>query len=290
MSIEGVDYSMARPDPACLYRAGKRFAGRYTDAGDDPKIMKPDEVSGLTAAGLKLFTIHEEGAGFLLKGYDAGRASAKWSVNQAAACGMPPNRPYYFALDVDPRNFTEAQWRAVRNTLDGAASVVRYQFLGVYGAFSAIEKLVPSPAPWGFQTYAWSDGRISSKAHLYQYRNRQQLCGGTVDFTRALKPDYGQWGRAMQLTQEDLKAVDDICAKYYRMADRGEMPNGTIDNPHYLTSRAYIGQAIRDLGVQLSADNLAELIVARLPKTDITSELVKQAVKDALREGTGATP
>lgn len=42
----------------------------------------------------------------------------------------------------------------------------------------------------GFQTYAWSNGQWDTRAQLQQWANGQW--GDTVDFTRAVKPEYGQ--------------------------------------------------------------------------------------------------
>jgi Domain of unknown function (DUF1906) len=191
--IPGCDYSFARPDPACLARNGIRFAVRYTSIGPSGKNLSPAEAGRLIAAGLQVVVVFEEAAGHMLLGRAAGAeaASASWAL--AHACGMPDDRPHYFALDVDPRGFTAGQWAAVEAYLDGAAGLLGRERVGVYGAYAAIERLCQRFAPWGWQTYAWSAGRVSGKAHLYQYQNGQQLCGGTVDLTRALADDYGGW-------------------------------------------------------------------------------------------------
>jgi Domain of unknown function (DUF1906) len=208
---EGVDYSFARPDPACLFRAGKRFAVRYTSIGPSGKNLSPAEAGRLIAAGLQVVVVFEEAAGHMLLGRAAGAeaASASWAL--AHACGMPDDRPHYFALDVDPRGFTAGQWAAVEAYLDGAAGLLGRERVGVYGAYAAVERLCPRFAPWGWQTYAWSGGQRSGKAHLYQYQNGQQLCGGTVDLTRALADDYGGWpaqgGGDVPLSDDDLARI-----------------------------------------------------------------------------------
>jgi hypothetical protein len=111
---------------------------------------------------------------------------------------MPAGRPHYFALDIDPNPLTAGEWRLVRDYLDGAAGVLGWSAVGVYGGFRAIEELVPDSARWGWQTAAWSGGRWSGKAQLQQYVLDIDRCGGRIDLDRTNPDrditDYGQWG------------------------------------------------------------------------------------------------
>jgi hypothetical protein len=195
---EGCDYSSSRPDPDCLFGQGMRFAVRYTSIGSHPKNMTADEVRRLLDAGIALATVFEESAGHMLGGRAAGVDAAKASRDIGAACGMPAGRPHYFALDIDPNPLTGREWKRVRDYLDGAASVLGWSAVGVYGGFRAIEELVPGSARWGWQTLAWSGGRWSDKAHLQQYVLDIDRCGGRIDLDRTHPDrdvtDYGQWG------------------------------------------------------------------------------------------------
>jgi len=87
MAIEGVDYSSARPDPKCLYQAGKRFAVRYTSIGEHRKNITLGEADRLTDAGLRLGTGFEESAGGMLGGTEAGVRDAKASLAMGQAAG-----------------------------------------------------------------------------------------------------------------------------------------------------------------------------------------------------------
>jgi len=286
VAVEGIDYSFARPSPTCLAKAGKQFAVRYTSVGDSQKNMTPDEVMALIRAGLALVTVHQEGTGDLLKGFQAGVSHAQWALKHAGPCGMPRGRPVYFALDQDPRGFSQEQWRSCQDFLDGAASVLGRTNVGVYGSFMAIERLVPGWASWGWQTYAWSVGPVSGKAALYQYRNGQSLCGGEVDFDRALKDDYGQWGIGAindMLTQEQDRKLSAI---YNGLIVPGTTnPDDTVD---LLFARVRaLHQAI--ISSDVFATDLATKIVEKLPAfEDIDIIIVADAVKQALREGTGS--
>lgn len=155
--------------------------------------MTPAEVQALNAAGLQVVTVFQETKGHMLGGRVVGVQAAQGSQEVAGACGMPPGRPHYFALDIDPNPLTGPQWDAVKAYLDGAASVLGRDQVGVYGGYRAIELLVPDSARWGWQTSSWSAGRWSSKAALQQYRHNIDRCGGTIDLDQALVPDYGGW-------------------------------------------------------------------------------------------------
>jgi hypothetical protein len=195
---DGCDYSFARPDPVCLFNDGIKFAVRYTSIGSSGKNMTPAEVQRLLQAKIALVTVFEESAGHILGGRAAGVDAAKASRDLAGNCGMPRGRPHYFALDIDPNPLTNHDWDQIKGYLDGTASVLGWSSVGIYGGFRAIEKLVPDSAMWGWQTYAWSGGRWSDKAHLQQFKNGVQRCGGVIDLDRTHPDrnitDYGQWG------------------------------------------------------------------------------------------------
>jgi hypothetical protein len=232
---QGCDYSFDRPDPACLFNKGIRFAVRYTSIGSDPKNMSAPEVQRLLDAGIALVTVFEESKGHMLGGRVAGVQAAKASRDLASACGMPDGRPHYFALDIDPNPLRDSQWDHIRAYLDGAASVLGRDAVGVYGGFLAIEKLVPHSAPWGWQTRAWSKGKWSAKARLQQHEIEVGRCGGQVDLDRTHPDhsiaDYGQWGLE-QLGGLSMADVDDIMKRLddmSRLIRVGDRPFGALD-------------------------------------------------------------
>jgi len=193
---EGVDYSFARPGASCLAHNGKRFAVRYVGTPSSGKALSPVEVGRLQAAGLDLVAVYQTTAGFMAEGA-SGFQAAERAHADAVRCGMPPDRPIYFALDTDPAGITGGGWLSVERFLADAARAIGRHRTGVYGGYAAIERLVDGEHPqhcrYGWQTYAWSRGRVSPKAHLFQYQNGVNLCGGAVDLCRSLQPDFGQW-------------------------------------------------------------------------------------------------
>lgn len=197
--MEGVDYAWDRPDLDQLYAAGKRFVCRYLARLPNGKVLTSAELQALHRKGFAVVLNWEQAAGDMLRGYDVGVAHAREALRQADALGAPPSVPIYFSCDVD----TNATQRlSVAMYLDGAASVLGRQRVGVYGEADVINVMVPAHAAWGWQTYAWSSGAVSPDAHLLQYRNGVQLAGAVLDLNRTLKPNIGAWTPAD--TEDDM--------------------------------------------------------------------------------------
>lgn len=193
MTQYGVDYSRGRPDLACVIGSGKRFVMRYLAYLPNTKVISKTELQTIHAKGLGVVLNWEQAQGDMLKGKSAGQEHAKEALKQANALGAPKWVPIYFSCDVDITN--GSQMAAVAAYLDGVASVIGKNRTGVYGEYSVMEALVPAHATFGWQTYAWSGGKISSHAHIMQYRNGVSLCGADVDLDRSLNDNYGVWFR-----------------------------------------------------------------------------------------------
>lgn len=188
---EGIDFSSARPGGAAIRAAGKTFVIRYLyPDGQGGKGLDGSEVADYRAHGLLIGTVFETSAARALAGFAAGAADAHTAAAQLAALGMA-GTPVYFAVDFAA---TTAQNATIASYLDGAASVLGVDHIGLYAGFGPIDALVGVHCKYGWQTYAWSGGRVSAKAHVYQYRNGQTLNGGAVDFCRNLQADFGAFG------------------------------------------------------------------------------------------------
>lgn len=205
--MQGVDYSFSRPDINCLWQNGHRFVVRYTSNGTSSKNATKAEVDSLKARGFQVVIVHQNGTSDMLQGRDKGVRDATIAKEKTAALGMPSNRPIYFALDQDPDPLSNAQLDACKAYLDGAASVIGRNRVGLYAGYRGIDVLCPHWAPWAWQTYAWSGGRISNKAHFRQYRNGVRLCGGDVDLNETYKPDFGQWPITVQ-EDDDMNTAE----------------------------------------------------------------------------------
>lgn len=314
MAIEGVDYAWSRPNPAQLAAAGKKFACRYGGPGSIGKQLDAAELSGLRAAGVDVVA-NAEGAAAGLKGTAAGVSWAQDALAHFNALGMPRGRPIYFSADWDAG---PADWGDIDAALRGAATVLGADRVGVYGSYDTINHCRTSgSARWFWMTYAWSDGRQPpSFVHLYQYRNGASLAGATLDLTRALLADYGQWG----ITEEDDMSEADVTAALTKFFTRDyqdaaktqptsrigqDALNQGIPNPFQgkkTTTWALLqdlSNAVRALGtvdetavasqVLASLSDLAATItagvVAALPEATggLTAEQVQEAVQNGVR-------
>jgi len=191
VTLEGVDYSYSRPGGAALAAAHKHFVMRYIAHSAAAANLTKAELDDLFAHGLSVGLVCERGAQRTLLGSAAGQVDATQALAAANALGFPDSRPIYFAVDF---NATTSQQDAIDSYLRGAAHVLGTERVGVYGSVYVLNRCLSNgTARWGWQTYAWSDGLVSPKAHLIQYRNGQSVGGGSVDLDRSLQADFGVW-------------------------------------------------------------------------------------------------
>lgn len=214
--IEGVDYAWSAPSAAGLAAAGKKFAVRYGGPGSSGKQLKSSELRALRAAGLDVVANAEGSAGGF-HGQAAGISWARQAQTYFTDLGMPAGRPVYFSVDW---NADSTDWAGIDAACRGAASVIGADMVGVYGGYNTIAHCSSAgTAKWFWQTYAWSAGKWHPDCHMQQYRNGVTVAGGSVDLTRAVKPDYGQWGyqggdlTTVDLTPAALTAVADAVKK-----------------------------------------------------------------------------
>lgn len=182
---EGLDFSWARPGGAAIHAAGKSFVVRYLYNGG--KGLTRAEIQDYQNNALKIALVYEEDGRELLGGFAAGVRVAHSARALADSLGIPAGAPIHFAVDFDAEG---ADLAAVVEGIKGAVSVLGYGSVGAYGGFSVIEA-VRGICKYGWQTYAWSGGRVSSNASLYQYLNGQVVNGGSVDLCRNLAEDFG---------------------------------------------------------------------------------------------------
>lgn len=153
-----VDYSKQIPPAPTIGAAGYSGALRYLSL-DPAKNLTPAERDALLTAGLAIGLVWETTTGRAGAGVAAGVADARAAEAQARALGYPQGAPIFYA--VDSGALTAA---AVTLYFQGVMSVATFP-VGVYGSASIVEGV---PAPWKWQTSAWSNGVISPQAHLYQ--------------------------------------------------------------------------------------------------------------------------
>lgn len=207
MTEQGVDYSFGRPSLPSLKAAGKTFVCRYLSFNPDKSISLP-ELKALHAAGLSVVFNWENTAADMSGGGSNGHTYALAAQRQLNALEVDDDTPVYFSCDT---NITSSeQMGNVTAFLQAAATVLGGgKRVGVYGEYSVVERVVgTSYCQWGWQTYAWSNGRVSSKAHLYQYHNGSQIGGADVDLDRSLKTSFGAYHNPLPKAGYRMMSLD----------------------------------------------------------------------------------
>ena len=194
---EGVDYAGGRPGGAALAAAGKTFAMRYVAHSVAGYNLTSAEVADLHGHGLSIGIVCERGEQRVLSGRAAGAEDAQLALAAVTALGFPADRPIYAACDF---NASASQFPLIDVYLEGWDSVLGPSRTGIYGGIGVVDHcLAAGTARWGWQTVAWSGGKVSALAHVYQYATAAsvghalQINGAGVDYDRNLKTDFGQW-------------------------------------------------------------------------------------------------
>ncbi|MDL4812829.1 glycoside hydrolase domain-containing protein [Actinomadura opuntiae] len=208
MTVFGVDYAWGRPGVSALKRAGVKFACRYLSHDTTGKNLTRAEAEELSDAGIWLVVVWETAANRALSGRSGGVADARDAAAQAKACGMPGDRPIYFAVDWDASASQQAKINAY---LEGAASVLGRGRVGLYAGYGPVKRAFDAKKiAYGWQTYAWSNGRWDSRAQLQQYSNDRRINGVGLDYDRAVKDDFGQWRVGVTPAATDQQEDDDM--------------------------------------------------------------------------------
>ncbi|MBS2539840.1 DUF1906 domain-containing protein, partial [Catenulispora sp. NF23] len=200
----GLDYAWTpHPSTGAMTSAGYKFVVRYLSYSPE-KNLTAAEAQALTMAGIAVVCNWETAVDGPRQGFGQGAADATEAQRQAAACGMPADRPIYFSVDWDVQ---AADMDAVNAYFDGVASVIGVARTGCYSSYDALGWLLASGRiRWAWQSCstAYSGGRNSLPCpgiQLWQNRTPFTFDGAEVDGDQALTADFGQWGAGSVLYQ-----------------------------------------------------------------------------------------
>ena len=200
----GIDYAWGRPSTGSLHAGGFQFAARYLSS-DPSKNLSHAEASTLRGAGIDVATVWEDNADAALGGFGRGAADAHAAAAQADACGQPPGRPIYFAVDFDASSSDQG---AIDSYFDGVASVLGRARTGAYADYYVLDKLFNAgKIRYGWQTESWSDGRWEGRAQLRQVAYDVSVGGVDSDVDDAVAADFGQWGYRAADPEPPVRAV-----------------------------------------------------------------------------------
>lgn len=197
------------------------------------KDLTAAERDEARAHGLSIGLVFESTARRASEGHDAGRADAVFANARAGALGYPAECTLWYAVDFD------AAPSQVQPYFDGIGSEPGRTH-APYGGVRVIDG-VSFPGR-GWQTVAWSHGRVSARAGLLQSGFH-----GSYDTNQVLAADYGQWhqqGDDVPLNDADLKAIRGL----FTVTDSGGATHDSIiDNWNRLANLEAV--AHRDIDV-----------------------------------------
>lgn len=172
------------PKPPTTVRAAG-YAGmlRYLShqAG---KCVTAGEVAAYRSAGLLVGLVFEDGAAAAARGHDQGVADGQFAAATARQVGYPAGAVIFAAVD-----FEATDMAPIIDYFRGfAAGATGYQ-TGPYGSAAVVDAVAGAGvARWAWQTAAWSAGRVSAHADLYQH-----AFGAVFDSNELLRP-VPLWG------------------------------------------------------------------------------------------------
>lgn len=198
-----LDIAWARPTVKEILATGAVGVVRYFSK-DDSKDLTAAEVTAYLAAGLAVGTVFETTAGRATAGRAAGIADAKAAEAKRKSRKLPASHVIYFAVD------TDTSWSAVAEYFAGVLSVLPWERVGCYGGFAVIQGAYKGGIQYLWQTLAWSGGRLSAVADLYQ--SGGTVLGGDADINKVTAVD-GDWGQTPRpAPPEDIVTPQDIDA------------------------------------------------------------------------------
>ncbi|MDD9266034.1 DUF1906 domain-containing protein [Paenibacillus sp. GCM10023248] len=197
---------------AVLFAAdGFQFAARYLVPASSWKALKREEAEALNKAGIDIISVFETTADRALGGRAAGLADGATAVQVAKQVGQPIGSCIYFAVDFEAR---ASQMATVIEYIRAASEATPDYTTGVYGSYAVIEAVYAASACSHFwQTRAWSYGKVSDKANIYQYDCGPQGLGLTlngigVDLNESFGNE-GAWNNMKAKEEEPMLKVED---------------------------------------------------------------------------------
>ncbi|ANA87263.1 lysin A [Gordonia phage Kampe] len=208
-----IDYSGGYPGAAAVEAAGFDGAIRYLcnspDRGLTKKKITKAEADDYKAHGLQLVSNWQLGKGASADfkvgdPFRTGASMGQRALDEHFAVGGSGFTPIYFSVDEDVNLNT---WNnRVLPWLNGIASIIGKEWVGVYGGQRSMWWAKEDGFTWLWQTLAWSRYDVNGNwnaslpvqwedVHIRQYEvDKQKVNGIGIDRNTTHKTDYGQWG------------------------------------------------------------------------------------------------
>jgi len=212
-----------------LAGAGFIFAARYlVPERLSWKRLNRSEAEAITSAGMQIVSVYETSANRPAGGAAYGKADGLAALKEAKLIGQPPGSAVYFAVDYDAG---QQDYESIEQYLRAASAQLLDYPTGVYGSYAVIEEMAKRKACSHFwQTYAWSRGKKSQHANIYQYQNDTSVAGVKLDLNESfgnegwwnmktseqpIQPPLPQHGKKMAV--KDAEAIIRLLAASYEL-------------------------------------------------------------------------
>jgi len=188
VTLRGLDYSNGRPRASAVKAAGFAAVLRYL-SHTPYKNLTLAEAGDMIANGVDVVAVWETVADRALAGATAGSDDGKAAKRQYETCGAPAEAAIFYAVDFDAQ---PSQFAAIQRYQDAFFAAIAPHPGGVYGSYAVVEHFVGTGATYAWQTVAWSHGKRSPKAHIFQMTGYVTVDGVTCDRNELTAP-YGGW-------------------------------------------------------------------------------------------------
>lgn len=289
-----LDYSWGRPSPSAMAAYGIKAVCRYlTGAG---KAVSKAEIQALHAAGIGVVLNFEQAAGDAKGGASRGKAAGAIARATAKALGAPKGTPIYYSVDFDVTTEMSAVLAYLR-AADSADYPAR-----AYGEASVLDAFGRP----GWQSAAWSYGKLSKHAVLYQYQNDQWFDGSQVDYNQIINTaQLGAWWPSglSPLGDSEEQLGDDLTPEEHNWLQNvyAALLVGGSSMPEGKSVAALLGELPADVlkatindnsGSPVSLASWIKLtsVYAQTAMLATQTPVIQAAVKAAIPAGTGVDP
>jgi len=196
-------------------RDGMEFACRYLVPPEYRKALTRSEVEIISGAGLYIVSVWQIAGDLATMSAAQGRRDGQRAQQLAREIGQPPGSCIYFAVDFDVNS--QSQMASAIDYIRAASDATPDYKTGVYGEFDVVDAVIAAGAcSHGWQTYAWSGGKLSWRAQIFQYENNVDSNGIEIDRNESFgsegwwslrKEDNDDMGKVEPMKQESANKV-----------------------------------------------------------------------------------
>lgn len=184
------DWAYGRPGSTALLAMGFTGVIRYLSYTPAKNIDRTEYLD-YVRAGLKVHVVWENGANDAAEGYSVGVTNAAAALALVRELvGTTGFVPIYFAVDFDAVH--ENKMDQVLAYFKGVVSIIPSEYVGIYGSANVVAIIGSNlNLRYGWQTVAWSNGKVAPGIALFQSGQQQTVNGIAVDLNRVYSDTTG---------------------------------------------------------------------------------------------------